>query len=76
MASCPPRAFRCYAADAPTYGHYGVFHLPEGAVFRHLSRGWIDTLFAGLEIVDAAYPRVTTMNGHEAQAFRYLCRTG
>jgi len=63
-----------YGEYAARFGRHGVFQLPEGAVFRHHSMEWIKLLLADFETLSILYPRVITMNGHEARAFQYLCR--
>jgi hypothetical protein len=65
---------RRYVQYADEFGTYGVFRLPEGAVFRHHSMDWIASLLAGLEVLDVAYPEVTTMNRNPARAFQVLAR--
>jgi SAM-dependent methyltransferase len=63
-----------YEQYAGEFGTYGVFRLPEGAVFRHHSMDWIKSLMSGFEVLHMSYPEVTTMNGHSARAFQCLCR--
>jgi SAM-dependent methyltransferase len=65
-----------YERDEKEFGTYGVFRLPEGTVVRHHSAEWIQTLTAGFETLDLAYPEVVTMNGNRARAFQYLGRAG
>lgn len=54
--------------------NYGVFHLPEGATFRHHTREWIMALFSKFNIVEEHAIDVTTMNGHKAKAFQMVVR--
>jgi hypothetical protein len=61
-----------YREAAEGLGPFGVFSLPEGAVFRHHTMVWIHTLLADFQTLDIAYPKVTTMNGNSARAFQYL----
>lgn len=59
-----------YLNDDPE--NYGVFSLPEGAVFRHHSREWITRLTTGMQPVGEKTIVVQTMNGHPARAFQYI----
>ena len=54
--------------------NYGVFSLPEGAMFRHHTKQWIKELLKDLEIVSEKIIPVKTMNGHPAEAFQILVR--
>jgi SAM-dependent methyltransferase len=63
-----------YARFAPEYGTYGVFRLPEGAVFRHHDLAWVAALLEGFERLHLSYLDVVTMNGHRAQGFQVLGR--
>jgi len=54
--------------------NYGVFSLPEGAIFRHHTKQWIKELLKDLEIVSEKIIPVKTMNGHPAEAFQILVR--
>ena len=54
--------------------NYGVFSLPEGAMFRHHAKEWIKELLKDLEIVSEKIIIVKTMNGHAAEAFQILAR--
>lgn len=55
-------------------GPYGTFELEPGAIFRHLSREWVQDLFAPFEPVDFRVIPIVTMNGHAAQGFQYFGR--
>jgi SAM-dependent methyltransferase len=63
-----------YAEFAEEFGTYGVFRLPEGAVVRHHSLEWFDELTTGLAEIHRAFPRVTTMNGHQARSIQWAGR--
>lgn len=56
--------------------NYGVFTLPEGATFRHHTQDWITELLQEFEIVSEKMVEVKTMNGHAAQAFQIIARSG
>lgn len=61
-----------YQKYQDAYGKYGVFELPEGAVCRHHSPGWIKSLLAEFEPI--AYQEIvfTTMNHNQSNGFYYL----
>lgn len=63
-----------YEQHVSEFGTYGVFRLPEGAVVRHHSRDWIESLTADFEKLDLAEVDAVTMNGHVARSLRYLGR--
>ena len=52
--------------------NYGVFSLPEGAVFRHHTREWITELFSPFTVRAEIEVQVQTMNGHTATAFQLI----
>ncbi len=54
--------------------NYGVFSLPEGAVFRHHTKEWIRELLQPFEMLSEKPVPVKTMNGHVAEAFQVLVR--
>src|SRR5450432_1028080 len=54
--------------------NYGVFSLPEGAVFRHHTKEWIKDLLSALTIVSEKTITVKTMNSHVAEAFQILAK--
>lgn len=54
--------------------NYGVFTLPEGAIFRHHTREWIQNLVSDFSIVFENKIEVKTMNGSTAEAFQLLLR--
>ncbi|MDD4816455.1 MAG: class I SAM-dependent methyltransferase [Victivallaceae bacterium] len=58
-----------YCAARPEFGSYGVFKLPEGAVLRHHSVGYIRELFGCFK--PDLFQEVTyrTMNGHTSRGF-------
>jgi SAM-dependent methyltransferase len=51
---------------------YGVFALPEGAMFRHHTRSWINRLTQHFMIMKEWPEKVSTMNGHDAAAFQMI----
>lgn len=63
-----------YQQHASEFGTYGTFRLPEGAVVRHHSREWIESLTSDLEMLNIAQVEATTMNGHAVRALRYVGR--
>ncbi len=65
-----------YALPRAPHLPYGVFELEDGALLRHHSRGWIETLTRPFHTLHFSEVQVTTMNGHRAQAFSYLGRRG
>lgn len=66
-----------YEAGAAEFGTHGVFRLPEGAVVRHHSPAWIESLTKQhFKQLHWATLDVVTMNGNVAKAFQYLGVTG
>lgn len=63
-----------YQQYAASYGCYGVFALPEGAVVRHHKKEWIEELTNPLGQLEYEPFTVTTMNGNASAAFQYLGR--
>ncbi len=63
-----------YAQHVAELGTYGVFRLSEGAIVRHHSREWLETLTGDFEKLDESQVDAVTMNGHVARAIRYLGR--
>ena len=63
-----------YRAFAEKYGTYGVFELPDGAVFRHHDRGWVHALLSRFDRMALEDIEVTTMNGHKSLGFQYVGR--
>ena len=61
-----------YQTFEAQYGTYGVFELPEGAVFRHHERPWIRSLLYRFETLHLDDIVVTTMNGHQSLGFQYF----
>jgi SAM-dependent methyltransferase len=56
------------------FGVYGVFRTEDGGIFRHHSMNWIEKLTMNFEKLHLIDVKVTTMNGHQAKGFQYLCR--
>lgn len=65
-----------YALPHAPHLPYGVFELEDGALLRHHSRDWIETLTRPFHTLHFSEAQVITMNGHRAQAFSYLGRRG
>lgn len=63
-----------YEQGRALHDTYGIFELPEGVVFRHHSREWIEDITEGLERLDLVSLEVETMNGNRADAFQYFGR--
>ncbi len=61
-----------YQVFEEQYGPYGVFELPEGAVFRHHERPWIRSLLYRFDTLHLDDIVVTTMNGHQSLGFQYF----
>ena len=61
-----------YQKYANQYGTYGVFELPEGAVLRHHSEGYIKELTARLAQKQFEHLTFTTMNGNTSNGFYYI----
>jgi SAM-dependent methyltransferase len=52
--------------------NFGVFSLPEGAVFRHHTREWISGLTKEFTILIERPIEIMTMNGHRATGFQLV----
>ncbi|MGZ3925254.1 MAG: class I SAM-dependent methyltransferase [Flavisolibacter sp.] len=52
--------------------NFGVFSLPEGAIFRHHSKEWISELTKDFNILIEKPIEVMTMNGHLAKGFQLI----
>jgi len=63
-----------YRTFEEKYGIYGVFELPEGAVFRHHHREWVCSLLSRFDTLVLEDIEVTTMNGHRSLGFQYFGR--
>lgn len=61
-----------YREYADTFGVYGAFALPEGAVLRHHSEAHIRRLLAEFSPLAFRPLTFTTMNGHTSNGFYYL----
>lgn len=64
-----------YKKFQETYGNYGVFCLPEGAVCRHHSEEWIHELLSAFTCLKYEHLTFTTMNGHTSNGFYFIGRT-
>ena len=54
------------------YGTYGVFELPEGAVFRHHDEKWIKQLLSDFSELEYRRMTFTTMNDHTSNGFYFI----
>ncbi|MFI6878837.1 class I SAM-dependent methyltransferase [Streptomyces sp. NPDC050400] len=63
-----------YRAEAERFGTYGVFETSDGAVCRHHSRAWLDTLLTGFDTVASRTVPLLTMNGGQATGLQVLAR--
>jgi SAM-dependent methyltransferase len=54
--------------------NFGVFKLPEGAIFRHHTKEWIKTLTKDFEVLIENPLIVTTMNGNIANGFQIIAK--
>lgn len=61
-----------YEKFKETYGIYGVFELPEGAVCRHHDEIWIKQLLKDFSEREYEHLTKTTMNGHKSNGFYYI----
>ena len=52
--------------------NFGIFSLPEGAVFRHHTQEWVTRLTKGFTIKEHLMIDVQTMNGNKAKAFQLI----
>ena len=63
-----------YEQFGERFGSYGAFQLPEGAVVRHHTEDWIQSLTEAFDRLEYEPFTVTTMNGNTSAAFQYLGR--
>lgn len=61
-----------YEKYQKTYGVYGVFELPEGAICRHHDETWIRQLLEGFSEREYALLTKTTMNGNQSNGFYFI----
>ena len=61
-----------YAKYKETYGIYGVFELPEGAVCRHHDETWIKQLLSDFSEQEYNHLTFTTMNGNNSNGFYFI----
>lgn len=61
-----------YEQFKETYGIYGVFELPEGAVCRHHDEIWIKELLRDFSEQEYKHLTFTTMNGHKSNGFYFI----
>jgi ubiquinone/menaquinone biosynthesis C-methylase UbiE len=69
------RNLRRYAQFADELGGYGRFRLPDGAVLRHHSREWFDTLLSDFRVDETVELEALTMNGNPARILQLWART-
>jgi SAM-dependent methyltransferase len=65
---------RRYRKFQHEYGKFGVFRIPEGAIFRHHDLNWIQELLSNFKILTIDRFKGFTMNKHEAELFQVLAR--
>lgn len=68
------RNLKRYHEFKDKYGKYGIFELPEGAVFRHHTREHILKITKNFEELVLQNTIYNTMNGHKSNGFYYICR--
>lgn len=61
-----------YEKFKKTYGLYGVFELPEGAVCRHHEEVWIKHLLRDFLELEYKHLTFTTMNGNKSNGFYFV----
>ena len=61
-----------YAKYKDSYGIYGVFELPEGAVCRHHDEAWIKQLLKDFSEQEYSHLTFTTMNGNPSNGFYFI----
>lgn len=61
-----------YEKFKETYGVYGVFELPEGAVCRHHDEAWIRQLLEDFKELEYNHLTFVTMNGHKSNGFYFI----
>lgn len=61
-----------YRKFQETFGVYGVFELPEGAVCRHHDERWIKQLLKDFTEQKYGHLTFTTMNGHTSNGFYFI----
>ncbi len=68
------RNLQRYEKFKETYGTYGVFELPEGAVLRHQSEEHLQQLLSDYAQLQYEHLTFTTMNGHTSNGFFWFGR--
>ena len=68
------RNIKRYEQFAPVFDTYGVFELPEGAICRHHSQEYIESLLKNFETLEFSPTFYVTMNGHTSKGFCYFGR--
>lgn len=66
------RNLKRYKEYKDKYGEYGIFELPEGAVFRHHTEDHILELTEGFQELVFEKVVYNTMNGHKSNGFYYI----
>lgn len=54
--------------------NFGVFKLPETAIFRHHTKEWIKYLLEDFQVIQENLIEVKTMNGSIAEAFQIIAK--
>lgn len=66
------RNLKRYNKYKDKYGEFGIFELPEGAVFRHHTEDHIMGLTRGFKKLLFEKTVYNTMNGHKSNGFYYI----
>ena len=72
LLASDPRNLHRYEKFQDKYGCYGIFELPEGAICRHHSWEYLNSLLSAFHTEHFQSLTFTTMNGHTASGFAYL----
>ena len=56
------------------HGEYGIFELPDGAIVRHHSKGWIESLVGNFETKEFYDCELPSMNGNLSSCFQFIGR--
>ncbi|MCD7844985.1 MAG: class I SAM-dependent methyltransferase [Oscillospiraceae bacterium] len=72
LLNADERNVKRYEKYQATFGTYGVFELPEGAVCRHHDEKWIKALLCDFTELEYQHLTFTTMNGHKSNGFYFI----
>lgn len=72
LLNADERNVKRYEKYQATFGTYGVFELPEGAVCRHHEEKWIKALLCDFTELEYQHLTFTTMNGHKSNGFYFI----